>query len=67
MGTFRETVVSEPTVPEKRWVEKYGPVVRNVGPMGFERVCFMKPEALHRILVSEWTENPRVRSFGIVA
>jgi hypothetical protein len=42
-------------------VKQYGPVVRVVGAIGIERMIFMKPEALHQILVKEWLQYPRVR------
>lgn len=61
IGQFAAVIREEPTVPQTRWAQQYGPVVRTVGPIGFERVMFMKPEALHRILVTEWLDNPRVR------
>lgn len=48
-------------MPQMRWVKEYGSVVRTVGPVGLERIMFTKPEALHRILVTEWLDNPRVR------
>ncbi|KAG5342648.1 hypothetical protein C0989_010616 [Termitomyces sp. Mn162] len=44
---------------KRGWVKKYGPIVRAVGPFGIERLIFMKPEALHKILVSDWVDYPR--------
>jgi cytochrome P450 len=44
-------------IPEKAWVEEYGPVVRTVtvGPLGQERVMFTKADALQKILASDLT------------
>ncbi|KAF8868304.1 cytochrome P450 [Infundibulicybe gibba] len=39
--------------------EKYGPAVRAVGPFGIERLILMKPDALYKILVSDWVDYPR--------
>ncbi|KAF8165324.1 cytochrome P450 [Crassisporium funariophilum] len=50
---------SETGIPQREWVKQYGPVVRVVGPVGIERLIFMKPEALHQILVKDWLEYPR--------
>ncbi|KAG6879651.1 hypothetical protein C0992_000093 [Termitomyces sp. T32_za158] len=52
-------VRSESGIPQREWVKQYGPVVRIVGPVGIERLIFMKPEALHHILVKHWLEYPR--------
>ncbi|KAI5891748.1 cytochrome P450 [Schizophyllum commune H4-8] len=41
------------------WVKKYGPVVRNVGPIGIERLYLVSPEHLHQVLVREWTDYER--------
>ncbi|KAG6877828.1 hypothetical protein C0993_003490 [Termitomyces sp. T159_Od127] len=52
-------VRSESGIPQREWVKEYGPVVRIVGPVGIERLIFMKPDALHHILVKHWLEYPR--------
>ncbi|KAG6857715.1 hypothetical protein H0H87_004131 [Tephrocybe sp. NHM501043] len=49
----------EAGIPQREWVKKHGPVVRVVGPVGVERLIFMKPDALHKILVSDWVDYPR--------
>ncbi|KAF7967394.1 hypothetical protein HWV62_34447 [Athelia sp. TMB] len=59
VGQFLEIIREEPAAPQTRWADKYGPVVRTVGPIGLERMMFTKPEALHRILVADWLDNPR--------
>ena len=43
-----------------QWVQKYGGVVRLVGPFGVENLIFLTPEALHQILVKDWVDYPRV-------
>jgi hypothetical protein len=60
-GHLLTIIREEPAVPHQRWVKEFGPVVRIVGPVGLERLIFTKPEALHKILVSEWQDNPRPR------
>ena len=46
---------------QSEWAEKYGPIVRVVGPIGVERMMFLTPSALQRILVTEWMNYPRVK------
>ncbi|KDR83719.1 hypothetical protein GALMADRAFT_236061 [Galerina marginata CBS 339.88] len=58
-GQSPTIIRSETGIPQREWVKKYGPVVRVVGPVGIERMIFMKPEALHQILVKDWLEYPR--------
>ena len=53
-------VRSESGIPQREWVKQYGSVIRIVGPVGIERLIFMKPDALHHILVKHWLEYPRV-------
>lgn len=65
IGQFASYIKEEPAAPQTRWAKQYGPVVRSVGPIGLERVFFTKPEALHKILVSEWLDNPRVSASPI--
>jgi hypothetical protein len=60
LGQSPTIIKSETGIPQREWVKKYGPVVRVVGPIGIERMIFMKPEALHQILVKDWLECPRV-------
>ncbi|KAG6831946.1 hypothetical protein H0H92_006547 [Tricholoma furcatifolium] len=50
---------SESGIPQREWVKQYGPVIRIVGPIGIERLVFMKPEALYHILVKQWLAYPR--------
>ncbi|KAG6872955.1 hypothetical protein C0995_004839 [Termitomyces sp. Mi166 len=52
-------VRSESGIPQREWVKQYGSVVRIMGPVGIERLIFMKPDALHHILVKHWLEYPR--------
>ncbi|PFH49173.1 hypothetical protein AMATHDRAFT_5143 [Amanita thiersii Skay4041] len=58
-GQFPEIVNGEAGIPQRGWVKKFGPVVRAVGPVGVERLIFTRPEALHKILSSDWVEYPR--------
>ncbi|KAH0589123.1 hypothetical protein H2248_004891 [Termitomyces sp. 'cryptogamus'] len=58
-GQAPAIIKGEAGIPQRGWVKKYGPIVRAVGPFGIERLIFMKPEALHKILVSDWVDYPR--------
>ncbi|KAH7927163.1 cytochrome P450 [Leucogyrophana mollusca] len=58
-GQFPTILEEEAGVPQRRWLKKYGPVVRVVGPIGIERLIFVKAEALQQILVSDWLDFPR--------
>jgi hypothetical protein len=60
MGHMLELIHKDCGVVEGEWVKEYGPVVRMFGFLGNERLLFLKPEALHKILVSDWLEYPRV-------
>ncbi len=46
---------------KREWAKKYGPRVRALGPIGVERMTFLNPEAMHKILISDSLEYPRVR------
>lgn len=59
-GQFATIIQGEAGIPQRGWVKEYGPIVRAIGPFGLERLIFMKPEACHKILVSDWVEYPRV-------
>ncbi|KAF9567301.1 cytochrome P450 [Agrocybe pediades] len=59
LGQSPTIIRNETGIPQREWVKKYGPVVRIVGPVGIERMIFMKPEALHKILVKDWLDYPR--------
>ncbi|PPQ78897.1 hypothetical protein CVT25_002385 [Psilocybe cyanescens] len=58
-GQFAIILEGEAGIPQRGWVKEYGPVVRVVGPIGIERLIFMRPEAIHKILVSDWVDYPR--------
>lgn len=62
LGTIPAMLRAKPGELQKQWVNDYGPVIRAVGPVGVERMIFIKPDALHKILVSGWLDYPRVRS-----
>jgi len=63
-GQFGAILRGEAGIPQREWVKQYGPVVRVVGPVGVERLIFMNPEAIHKILVGDWVEYPRVCFFS---
>jgi hypothetical protein len=60
VGQSPTIIKNETGIPQREWVKQYGPVIRIVGPVGIERLIFMKPEALHQILVKDWLDYPRV-------
>ena len=66
-GQFGNIIRAEAGILQREWVKTYGSVVRAVGPFGIERLIFTKPEALSKILVSDWTDYPRVRSLAEVS
>ncbi|KAF7967470.1 hypothetical protein HWV62_34115 [Athelia sp. TMB] len=59
LGQFGNIIRGEAGIVQREWSKQYGPVVRAVGPFGIERLMFMKPEAMQKILVSDWVEYPR--------
>ena len=61
LGNLLEVVRGEAGIPQRNWVKRWGRTIRVVGPVGFERMIYTRPEALHQILVSGWLECPRVR------
>jgi hypothetical protein len=63
LGQFGNILRAEAGIIQREWTKEHGPVVRAVGPLGIERLIFMKPEAMHKILVSDWMEYPRVCLF----
>lgn len=61
LGQSPHIIRNEVGIPQREWVKQYGPIIRIVGPVGIERVMFLKPEALHQIMVKDWLDYPRVR------
>ncbi len=59
-GQFGVMLRNEAGIPQREWVKTHGPVIRVVGPVGFERVIFTSQEALSKILVNT-IDYPRVR------
>ena len=59
LGQTKALMRSE-TETLSEWVATYGPAIRVVGPIGLERVLFLRPEALHQTLVKDWLDYPRV-------
>jgi hypothetical protein len=60
-GQFPAILKAEAGILQQQWVKDHGRVVRAVGPFGIERLIFCNPEALQKILVSDWMDYPRVR------
>lgn len=60
-GQWPEIIRNEAGVVQREWAKKYGPRVRALGPIGVERMTFLNPEAMHKILISDSLEYPRVR------
>ncbi|KAF5367336.1 hypothetical protein D9615_010281 [Tricholomella constricta] len=58
-GQFPTIIKGEAGIIQREWAKKHGSVVRAVGPIGIERLMFTKPDALHKILVSDWVDYPR--------
>ncbi|KAI0056515.1 cytochrome P450 [Artomyces pyxidatus] len=59
LGHFYDIIHSEGGAIQGEWTKKYGPAVRAVGPVGRERLILLKPEVLHKILVTDWVDYPR--------
>ncbi|KAJ8523234.1 hypothetical protein ONZ45_g289 [Pleurotus djamor] len=59
VGQFLKIIYGEAGIPQREWVKEHGSAVRVVGPIGIERLIFLKADTLHKILVSEWMEYPR--------
>jgi len=62
LGQTKALMRSE-TETLSEWIATYGPAIRVVGPIGLERVLFLRPEALHQTLVKDWLDYPRVCRF----
>ena len=60
VGQARALVLDDVGTAQLEWVKQHGPTVRVVGPIGIERLMFLRPESLHKIMVEDWVENPRV-------
>ncbi|KAF9269706.1 cytochrome P450 [Marasmius fiardii PR-910] len=58
-GQSPTIINSESGIPQREWAKKYGPILRVVGPFGFERLLFLQPDPLHKILVKDWLDYPR--------
>lgn len=59
-GTIPAIFRGKPGEPHNQWIRDHGPVVRDVGPLGIERLTFSSPNALQKIFVSSWLDYPRV-------
>ena len=59
-GEFSKIMHGEAGIVQREWANQYGAVVRAVGPFGIQRLMFLNPPAMHKVLVSDWAEYPRV-------
>ncbi|KAL0069273.1 hypothetical protein AAF712_003638 [Marasmius tenuissimus] len=50
---------TESGIVPREWAKKYGPVVRVISAFGMERVYWLRPEPLHKLLVKDWLDYPR--------
>ncbi|KAK0441530.1 cytochrome P450 [Desarmillaria tabescens] len=70
-GQFPAIMNGEAGISQCQWIAEYGSIVRVVGPIGIERLIVASPEALHRILVTNWADYPRPNfmqyTLGVVA
>ncbi|KAI5117975.1 hypothetical protein M0805_004908 [Coniferiporia weirii] len=58
-GEFPKIMRAEAGILQREWAKLYGTIVRAVGPFGLERVMFLSPSAMQKVLVSDWTQYPR--------
>lgn len=65
-GQFLTIVRNETCIPQREWANKYGPVVRQMGLLGEERLILLSPEALQQYVVTGWLEYPRVSPFPVI-
>jgi hypothetical protein len=61
-GEFPKIMRTEAGILQREWSKLYGKAVRAVGPFGVERVMFLSPAAMQKVLVDDWEEYPRVSS-----
>lgn len=59
-GEFPEILRTEAGILQREWAKRYGKVMRAVGPFGIERVMFLSPAAMQKVLVDDWIDYPRV-------
>lgn len=64
-GQWPEIIRNEAGVVQREWAKKYGPTVRAVGPVGVERITFLSPEAMQKVLSSDYINYPRVRTLTL--
>jgi hypothetical protein len=63
-GQSRNIIRSEAGILQRQWMKDHGDqrgIIRAIGPVGIERIMFLSNESMHKILVSDWVEYPRVR------
>ncbi|KAI0688622.1 cytochrome P450 [Cytidiella melzeri] len=59
LGEFPKIMRTESGILQREWSKVYGNIVRAVGPFGIERVMFLSPSAMQKVLVDDWVEYPR--------
>jgi len=58
-GQWPEIIRNEAGVVQREWAKKYGTVIRAIGPIGVERITFLSPEAMHKVLTTDVLDYPR--------
>ncbi|KAF7328581.1 hypothetical protein MVEN_02546200 [Mycena venus] len=58
-GQFLTILRNKTCIPQRDWANKYGPVVRQMGLFGEERLILLSPEALQQFVVTGRLEYPR--------
>ncbi|KAI0345150.1 cytochrome P450 [Trametopsis cervina] len=58
-GEYPNIMRAEAGILQREWAKAYGRVMRAVGPFGIERVIFLSPAAMQKVLVDDWVEYPR--------
>lgn len=54
---------SDPAFIQREWMKRYGDTrgfIRDIGPFGIERMLFLSNQAMHKILITDWVDYPRV-------
>ena len=59
-GEFLAIMTTEAGILQREWAKAYGTILRAVGPFGVERVMFLSPPAMQKVLVDDWVDYPRV-------
>jgi hypothetical protein len=60
VGHAKVIAQTESGVVVREWMKKYGNMIRVRSIFGIEQIVVLDPEVLSRVLVSDWTDYPRV-------